>query len=235
MYDAHPWFNILYLAFYNRKYWRHEPAAGYRALALLVPHSLHLCVIAWFGLNLFLHLHNFDPIRAESSCADAILIWIFGYSVPMSSRAIHWIGITIGILGIIPAVNILLVLALNDCLLTILAIPYVVVRFIGNGLGVTAVVSRNRKRVAIWHGVLPTTVPFCVNALIVLTLEGTIRLNREFMRPGEDQWQYGQTLTVGLCAVLLVDATIMLKAVIEARPEEFTEEKRECPTRASYL
>ena len=144
----------------------------------------------------------------------------------MSNSAIHWIGLGIGILGIIPPLNIVLILGLNDFLLTILAIPYAAVRFISNGLGVTAVASRNRKLVAIWHGVLPTIVPLCGNALIMVTLEGTIRINREFMRPGEDQWLYGQTLTVGLCVVLLVDAAIMLKAVIKARPEEFTEEKR---------
>lgn len=140
---------------------------------------------------------------------------------------------------LVPGLNLLLVLAMHDFLLFILvffAFPIVWI-----GCLVSAYFGGDPFRVAVerlrdtWlpaqRGILlaflPTVVPFCGNALIITVLEGTMRVNRPFLTPGEAQWQFSQTLALGLTIVQLYDASGVLHKAWKNR-SDYPSKLREC-------
>lgn len=134
---------------------------------------------------------------------------------------------------LIPVFNILIVLSLHDFLLGILAIPYFTIRLLLIRMHwIDPSAMANRKSAAIWQAVVPIIVPLFGEMLIIATLEGTMQINLKFLSPGEDQWQYGQILTLALALVQLADALTLWKEVRETEEIEFTD--KQCKLESSF-
>jgi hypothetical protein len=185
-------------------------------------HSIHLSVIAGFSLDLFLNIYSFDKNRLEGTpCADVVKVFLFGHPTSMSAHGLRLTGVGISSIMLTPGLNLLFVLAMHDSLLCILHFATFPIAWIGcaisayfGGYNFREAVGRPRDVLfsapetvrGILLAFLPIVVPFCANALIITVLEGTIRVNRPFITPGEGQWQYSQILVLSQTIMQLYGA-----------------------------
>jgi hypothetical protein len=198
-----------------------------RDLMFFICHSIHLSVIAGFNLDLFRNLHSFDKNQPEgASCGDVVKVFLFDHPTSMSAHGLRLTGVGISSIMLIPGLNLLLVLAMHDSLLSILDFAAFPIAWFGcavsayfGGYNFRVAVGRSRDiwfsaletRRGILLAFLPIVVPFCGNALIITVLEGTMRVNQPFLTPGEAQWQFSQTLALGLTIVQIFDASGVLQ------------------------
>jgi hypothetical protein len=211
-------------------------------------HSLHLSVVAGFSLDLFRDILSFDKSHPEGVlCVDAVKVFLFGYPTALTTHGLRLTGIGISSVMLVPVLNLLAVLALHDSFLFIFFFVTFPIVWIGamiaayfSEVNFRAAVERSRdvlssairRRHGFLLAFLPIVVPFCGNALIITVLEGTMRVNRAFLTPGEDQWQFSQTLALGMTLAQFLDAGRILQKARNNESEygDFRKLLVGCPT-----
>lgn len=173
---------------------------------LFAAHSIHLSLTGCFSVWFF---RSIPSAGSGSDAACETLVDILGYHISLANPTLHRFGIGVSYLMAIPAVNVILVGLVCD-LGYIFNKPFWELAWYILGRS-----KLSAKTKAICSALMPVSLPFVFVVIMTQSLEATIVINH--VQPGEEQWTLGQTLSLSMTIIPVMEVVESVRELWKAR------------------
>lgn len=172
----------------------------------LILGSLHLSFLAGFGLWFWATV---DTFGAAAQCAPRLSIshLILGRSIAVTSRALRIISLTIYAAIAFPGLNVVVLGGMMmACAFFLALMPGLVIKCTLSIM--SRILPQPLEAPSLWRsmvGHFSLYLLLSVNIVMVADTEAMVTLTKPFVKPGESEWTFGQTLALLLLMLPLLE------------------------------